>query len=208
MTPNAKLIKVPAKAAAPEQPMTLNELLTKHGACAEAVAWAATQPDLATAWQTCTRIDWMCWLAGRAIDERTMRHLACDFAETAWPYAGDGETLLQCILTVEIARGFADGTEDDETLDAACAAAWAAWSANAAAWAAAWAAAGAAAEDACDAAEAAETARAAARAAGATWDAARAAAGDTARDAANRQHLRIMRKRIPAAMICKAMGVQ
>ena len=99
--------------------MTLNELLTKHHACDDAKEWAATQPDLATAWRRCTRIDWMCWLASRVTNERTMRHLACDFAESAWPYAGDGEALLQCILTVEIARGFAEGTEVTETRDAA-----------------------------------------------------------------------------------------
>ena len=135
--------------------MTLNELLTKHHACDDAKEWAATQPDLATAWRRCTRIDWMCWLASRVTNERTMRHLACDFAESAWPYAGDGEALLQCILTVEIARGFAEGTEVTETRDAA----------GDAAGDVAWDAARAAAGD-------------------AAGDAARAAAGDAARDAA------------------------
>ena len=37
--------------------MTLNELLTKHNACAEAVAWAETQPDLETAWRKCEHIE-------------------------------------------------------------------------------------------------------------------------------------------------------
>lgn len=190
--------------------MTLNELLTKHRACDEAVAWAATQPNLAAAWRKCTRIDWMCWIAGRVIDDRTMRHLACDFAESAFEHAGDEETLLQCILTVEISRRFADGAEDTETRvaadDAARAAAWSAgWSAGAAARAAAWSAAG----DADDAAWSAWATWSAewAALAGAEW-AAGAAAGNAALAAANRQHLRIMRKRITAAMICKAAGVK
>lgn len=35
------------------------------GACADAIVWAETQPDLATAWAECERGDWMLWLAGR-----------------------------------------------------------------------------------------------------------------------------------------------
>ena len=195
--------------------MTLNELLTKHGACTEAREWAATQPDLATAWRKCTRIDWMCWLAGRAIDERTMRHLACDFAETAWPYVGDEETLLQCILTVEIARGFADGTEDDETRAAAQDAAWvtvwaaatgdpAGYIAKAAARATVWAAAtGAAGSPAADAARDATWSAVRSR----LWAAAQDAAWVTVWATATRQQLRILRKRISAKMICRATGV-
>ena len=34
-------------------------------ACAEARAWASTQPDLPTAWAECPRGDWMIWLAQR-----------------------------------------------------------------------------------------------------------------------------------------------
>ena len=41
--------------------------LVTLGACDDAVAWAKTQPDLAAAWVTCDRGDWMLWLAGRRI---------------------------------------------------------------------------------------------------------------------------------------------
>ena len=199
--------------------MTLTELLTKHNACAEAVAWAATQPDLATAWRKCEHIEWMCWLASLVIDERTMRHLACDFAEIAWESAGEGETLLQCMLAVEIARGFADGTEDEETLSAAyysadSAARYAASSAasSAAYYAARYAADSAASSAADSAARAAAyyAARYAARAAAdsAADSAARAAAYSAASSAANGRNISIMRLRIPAEMICKATGVK
>jgi hypothetical protein len=41
------------------------DALRKLHACDEAVAWCQTQPDLATAWATCERGDWMLWLIGR-----------------------------------------------------------------------------------------------------------------------------------------------
>jgi hypothetical protein len=98
-----------------------------------------------------------------------VRHLACDFAETALQYVPQGEDRPR--KAIDVARRYADGKATDKELDAAWAAAWAA--ARAAAWAAAWAAARAAARDA---------ARDAAW--DAAWDAARAAAWDAAWDAA------------------------
>ena len=38
--------------------------LVELQACKEAVEWARTQPDFATAWATCQRGDWMEWLLG------------------------------------------------------------------------------------------------------------------------------------------------
>ena len=38
------------------------EMLSREGACQEAVAWTATQPDRQTAWDSCDRGDWMLWL--------------------------------------------------------------------------------------------------------------------------------------------------
>ena len=187
--------------------MTLTELLTKHNACADAVAWAATQPDLATAWCKCTHIDWMCWLASRVIDERTMRHLACDFAETAWPFAGEGDALLQCMFTVEIARGYADGTEDEETRSAANSAAYysASSSASSAANSAAYYSAS---SSACFVACSAASSAACFVACSAAYYSASSSASSAAYYAANRRNIRIMLKRIPAEMICKATGVK
>lgn len=183
--------------------MTLTDKLRSMDACAVAIAWAETQPDLATAWRKCERIDWLCWLAGRVIDDRTMRHLACDFSEAAWEFAGEGDVLLQCMLTVGIARGYADGTEGEETRAAAEYAARAAaesapWdTTRAAAWSCAWS---------CTRHTPWYSAWDAARSA--PWDAARPSAWYAARDAANKKQLRIMRKRITAEMICSATGVK
>lgn len=39
------------------------------GACEEAVAWAATQPDDATALATCERVEWLWCLAERVLSD-------------------------------------------------------------------------------------------------------------------------------------------
>ena len=47
----------------------LSDTLRDLGACSEAIAWAATQPDdfdLDVAWATCQRGDWMAWVLRRA----------------------------------------------------------------------------------------------------------------------------------------------
>ena len=41
------------------------DALVAMNACDEAVEWGKTQPDLATAWATCSRGDWMIWLLAR-----------------------------------------------------------------------------------------------------------------------------------------------
>ena len=180
------------------------EYLQSIPACCPAIEYARQYPTLAAAWDACDNVEWMLWLCDRALTPQQRTLLACDLAETALPYAGDSETLLQCLLTAHICREWAAGREDDETRAAARAAAGdaagAAWAADAAADAAwdAW--------DATGAAWATGAARAAARsAAGAARSAGDAAWA--ARSAATRQHLRITRKRITAAMICAAAGV-
>jgi hypothetical protein len=42
-----------------------SDALVKLSACAVAIDFAKTQPDLATAWKLCDRGDWMLWLAER-----------------------------------------------------------------------------------------------------------------------------------------------
>ena len=39
--------------------------LVARRACDEGVTWARTQPDLATAWRTCSRGSWMMWWLGK-----------------------------------------------------------------------------------------------------------------------------------------------
>jgi len=150
---------------------TLNELLTRLGACEEAQEWAKTQPDLATAWKNCRRADWMLWLVDEMghEDPKNYRLIACACVRET-PLA-DGRRVWDLLTdprsrnAVEVAERFAIGgaTEEDR------AAAWAA------AGAAAWAAAGAA-------ARAAAGAAAVAGAGDAAGDAARAAARDAQPD--------------------------
>lgn len=44
------------------------DILKKHGACSEAVEWAQTQPDMATAWAKCERADFMLWFIAAQLD--------------------------------------------------------------------------------------------------------------------------------------------
>ncbi len=143
----------------------LTTYLRSLGACAEAVTWAETQPDLPTAWSNCQRSDWMLWLLDKRgyKDERVLRLLACDFAEAELHLVSAGEDRPK--QAIEVARRYANGDATKAELSAARATAYAA---RAAAYAAA--------ADAAYAAARAAAARAAA-------DAARAAAYATARAA-------------------------
>lgn len=41
------------------------DTLAPLGACEDAVTWCRTQPDLAAAWLSCERGEWMLWYAMR-----------------------------------------------------------------------------------------------------------------------------------------------
>ena len=45
--------------------MHWSDALTMMSACDDAVEWASTQPDAATAWAACEDLDWMVWIARR-----------------------------------------------------------------------------------------------------------------------------------------------
>lgn len=78
-------------------------------ACNEAVTWARTQPDLATAWATCERGDWLLWLAGkvcagpRSQARKTLVRAALACARTAWPQVRkqDRAVVQACYDTTE-----------------------------------------------------------------------------------------------------------
>jgi len=59
--------------------------------CQDAMDWARTQPDLATAWATCPRGDWLLWLwdryCGGPMDDRRRPLVlaACECARSALP---------------------------------------------------------------------------------------------------------------------------
>ena len=124
----------------------LNDLLIRLGACDEAKVWAATQPDLATAWRNCRRADWMLWLLDtmKYDDPQNYRLIACAFVRET-PLA-NGQKVWDLLTdprsrnAVEVAERFAIGNATEQDLIAASDAAWAAARAASDAWAA-WAAA-------------------------------------------------------------------
>ena len=136
--------------------LKLSTILQRLNACADAQAWAETQPKLQTAWTNCKRSDWMLWLIARTTldqDDPRLRLMACDFAGAVLHLVPAGEDRPR--LAIECARRFARGEATREEMAAAWDAAGAAArdaaaagdAAVAAAWADAWAAAGAAQSD-------------------------------------------------------------
>jgi hypothetical protein len=132
------------------------EILSKYDACAEAIAWAQTQPDASTAWAACERGDWLLWLAAKVhLDRKLLVRAACACARQALQYIPDGEERPRLAIetaeawargeaTIEELRKAADAAASathaaDATHDAAAYAAYAAdaaWAADAAAYAA------------------------------------------------------------------------
>lgn len=126
--------------------ITLVQLLTKLGACSEAIAWAESLgPDhLAdeAAWQQCPRGDWMLWVAGRlAIPRATLVLGACACARQALVHVKTGEDRPR--LAIETAESWARGGEGAATIEQVRQARAAAYAAAADAAAAAYAAAAA-----------------------------------------------------------------
>ena len=77
-------------------------LLSDLNACAEARAFAATCPDLETAWLTCERGDWLLWFAAKrqGAPRTQLVFIACQCARLALPHAKDARVLV-CIETAE-----------------------------------------------------------------------------------------------------------
>jgi len=129
------------------------KLLEKVEACSEARDWVGTK-SFTEAYETCSDHHHLLWFVDKpgVLDDRRWRLLACAFARTVLPFAG--ELTAVCLATIEVAERFAAGgaTQDELTeaygaaygavrtvalnadLSAACSAAWnsawnAAWSA-------------------------------------------------------------------------------
>ena len=107
-------------------------------ACEEAIAYARSQPDLQTAWNDCTRPDWLLWLLYKTgtADAREIVLTACQIARSVLPH-GDSRPLAAIVLAEQWASG--DTAINGGDLRAA------AYAAHAAAMSATCAAAGAAA---------------------------------------------------------------
>ena len=104
-------------------------------ACNGAVEWAREQPDLATAWATCERGDWMLWLAGRLSGppegegRKTLVLAACDCAELSLRYIREEWSRDVAAATLEVTRAWAHGEAD---IARVCEARYVCWDAAAA----------------------------------------------------------------------------
>jgi hypothetical protein len=80
------------------------ETLEKLNDCSAALAWVRTaghSDDLAAAWLTCQRGDWLLWFAAkRGVDRKIIVRAACECARLALHHA-KSPTVLACIETSE-----------------------------------------------------------------------------------------------------------
>jgi immunity protein 5 of polymorphic toxin system len=109
--------------------LKFQELLTKLGACPEAVIWAKGK-SLLEVWKQCERADWLLWLCGRMVGKKgwpTREEIvlvSCDIAETVLPlfekkYPEDKRPRE----AIEVARAWATCPKSDKKKAAAYAAA-------------------------------------------------------------------------------------
>lgn len=164
----------------PEETTHWSDALVTLDACADAVAWCRTQPDLDTAWRDCPRADWSLWLvenlnpspAPGSAEHRRRVGCGAEIARTVLDlFEAECPSDSRVRDCLDASDRFAAGeyvdlapagaAAEDAAEDAAAATAWGAQ----AAWAAARAAGAAAGAAARAAAERAAAARAAARAA-------------------------------------------
>ena len=199
-----------------KQLLKLNEM----NACDEAIDWIKTQPDWATAWNTCVRGEWMLWLLGRLSKgpESKSRKLlvltSCECVRLSLKYVTKGED--SPLIAIKTAEKWARGLATLQEVKKAAASAYVATADaayavdDAAVDSAASVAYGAAADAAVDAAYVAYAAASVAYAAYAAADAAAyvayGAAVDAAADAADaakaktlKQCADIVRKHYPKA---------
>ena len=110
------------------------DILTKLGACTEAVKWAGRKTPK-KAWETCKRGDWLLWIASKLdIDRKKLVLAACACARTALKYVPVGEDRPR--IAIETAEAWTRGEATIEQVrtvtHAAHAAAHAAYTAHAA----------------------------------------------------------------------------
>jgi len=110
------------------------DILTKLGACAEAVKWAGRKTPK-KAWETCKQSDWLLWIAGKLnIDRKKLVLAACACARTALKYIPAGEDRPR--IAIETAEAWTRGEATIEQVrtatHAAHAAAHAAYTAHSA----------------------------------------------------------------------------
>src|SRR3989304_5262120 len=121
-----------------------SDALKQYNPCADALAWARTQPSAAVAWRDCTRGDWMLWLVGQlsgppeSASRKALVLTACACARLALPHVPASEERPR--IAIETAEQWAGGRNGGMLENVKRAAAYAAYAAYAAADAAASAA--------------------------------------------------------------------
>ena len=174
--------------------MTSKEILTKLGACPNAIAWIGDMTP-AEGWERCERGDWMLWFAVMiGVDRKIVVRTTCACGRQSLQYVPAGED--QPRITIETTEKWCDGNATLEEVIAAADAVVeaAAWAADAVALAA-LAAEAAGTAGAALAAGAAEAAALAAGAVEAAW------AAGAAEAASLKSSADIVRHMIPVEMI-------
>ena len=110
------------------------EILTRLGACPEAIAWADGYGSAEAAWAACERGDWMLWIAGRLAGEpgsdsrRPLVLAACECARLALSiYEGRRPGDARPRTAIETAERWARGGDGAPTVDEVRTAAYAAY---------------------------------------------------------------------------------
>ncbi len=87
--------------------------LERFSPCADALAWARTQPSAAAAWQACERGDWMLWILGKqsgpvgSASRRKLVLAACACARLSLANVKAGENRPR--IAIETAEAYARG---------------------------------------------------------------------------------------------------
>ena len=90
-----------------------SDALEQYNPCADALAWARTQPSAAVAWRDCTRGDWMLWLVGQlsgppeSASRKALVLAACACARLALPHVPASEERPR--IAIETAEQWARG---------------------------------------------------------------------------------------------------
>jgi len=115
--------------------MTTHDILTRLGACPDAIDWAAAHPDHEEAWHASVRGDHLLWIAAKlGVDRKLVVLAACACARTTLVHVPEGEDRPR--IAIETAEAWARGEVVIEQVRAACTAAYAAAYASDAAYAA------------------------------------------------------------------------
>lgn len=83
-----------------------SEELREMNACPDAVAWAERIADKKTAWETCTRGDWMLWyVAKKGVKREDLILALCACSRLVLPFADEDKAAVAIALAEQWAHG-------------------------------------------------------------------------------------------------------